>query len=144
MNLFWYSYFGLDFTPGNKTAGFELYVSAPVFASFMKIQQHPRFATAVEEHVAKVLGNLGLANRRVGVSYWNNSIAPKSFFVQPMFGSIGCDPEVFERILGMNNDDISHDVVVYTPHNVDDAVSGLALWAATQAWAGLADAYRPR
>lgn len=130
---------GLDLFPGNKTAGFSLYVTTEAMVGLARLVVD----TTVQQRVVRdakdrikravLLPDSLIDDARIG--FVGNTLCPRFFTTDREFGgSLGAGPDVFGHISRADAAEYLGDQVEFTPHNVDDAKTALALMLLAQTW----------
>ena len=129
----------LTLTPGNKSAGFFLAVSAKALEQLgsMTVSDEEWGTLVAEAHTrlqnAEILPKKMVAD--CGFERYQGTAVPRSFWVNRMFASsLGADPEWLRYVTDPEMSQVMGDEVSYSPHNVDAPKQALALMILVQTW----------
>lgn len=130
---------GLCLTPGNKTAGFSIFVDPSAALRLHQIEATDADIKRLAVQTERCLLNSGIASveqaRGARVKLHGSGSCP-AYFVEsgPFGGSIGASPEVLAKLSLTESSDSFWPYIEYTPHNVDAPVQAIRLFILAQTW----------
>lgn len=135
----------MTLTPGNKSAGFFLAVSAKALEQLgsMTVSEGEGESLVAEARTrvqhAELLPKKMVAD--CGFERYQGTAVPRSFWVNRMFASsLGADPDWLRYVTDPEMSEVMGDEVSYSPHNVDSPTQALALMILVQTWSEWAGA----
>jgi hypothetical protein len=139
MHKFFYGFEGLSLNPGNKTAGFNAFVSTPVMQMLVNTPAELKVYTELMEmtHRRLQLAKLMPAKvvTRAAIGMVDRSMCPRFFSTDPVFGgSVGAEPGEIERLPRADALEWIGPSLTFSPHNVDSSNQALALMLMVQTW----------